>query len=132
MALTKCLNCGKDVSSEDSQCYNCGHPIKAITEDGVISGSTNISSAPYENCVKYMRFCAIAFLVLGIISTLVVWITLGGIGEMMKYGFMDDFNFVGFLIGFGVLLCGITSWAFLTGMSFVVESVVSMKNQIKG
>jgi len=55
MALTKCPDCGKEVSSVAPTCPSCGHPIAAHT--------TELTSKKW----KSMKLAAIALVILGII-----------------------------------------------------------------
>lgn len=56
MALSRCPDCGKDVSDQANSCPNCGHPIKAVVIE--------------QTAKKYkaMQLVGILLIVIGIIS----------------------------------------------------------------
>lgn len=63
MALIKCPECGKDISTNSLQCINCGFPTDKIKKNNWIKTHRKI----------IISLCAAVVLVLGVIFALTMW-----------------------------------------------------------
>ena len=65
MALTKCPECGQQISDKANVCPNCGHPI------AYENVKTNFSSFLRKKWVKKVGIVIITYIVLRIISSII-------------------------------------------------------------
>lgn len=67
MALTKCPDCGRDVSTQAAACPGCGHPISAAGAQRVQTSEDNVLTRN-RGCADILIFGPILLFVLVIAS----------------------------------------------------------------
>jgi DNA-directed RNA polymerase subunit RPC12/RpoP/TM2 domain-containing membrane protein YozV len=141
MALTKCIDCGKEMSDNAVSCPNCGAPIKDVTPQGtsdIAGGQTkycagcgkqmHISATTCPHCgfVSTPKVNSTAAIV-GIIINIIFWPGLGtiiggdvGIGviQMVLYvfGWLCIFTLIGAIIGIPLVIA-MWIWALVSSIN---------------
>ena len=74
MALIKCPECGKEISSESEMCIHCGYPIKGkgITEKDHDAQQRKPGPSKIASSLKKKKIRLIAALVIGIVALIVI------------------------------------------------------------
>lgn len=79
MALTKCPECGKEVSTSAETCPHCGYPLKVNQADKALVEETEHLSKVYLKNQKHHMIAELVCSVICIIAGIVIAIVLGGV-----------------------------------------------------
>lgn len=120
MALIKCENCGKDISTNANKCIHCNTEIKTQLK-------TNITNKHFETEKNINYFLKLAKVIRIVLFTIAIIILFVGI--IVSNGIDFGIVVISFIVSAILVLCAILSTPFLEWKAYMLQQLYEINNK---
>ena len=117
MALIKCENCGKDISTNANKCIHCNTEIKTMTKMNVI----NKHSETEKNINYFLKLAKVIKMVLFTIAIIILLV-----GIIASNGINFGIVVISFIVSAILVLCAILSTPFLEWKAYMLKNLYEL------
>lgn len=120
MALIKCDNCGKDVSSNASSCVHCGKEMNTIS-----SNNYNNGNATERNIAFFLKISKVLKYVCYILAGIILFIGFGNAVDSENIGAFVSPLFISVIL----VILGVLSTPFLEWKAYMLQHLYEINNK---
>jgi len=117
MALIKCENCGKDISTNANKCIHCNTEIKQTTKINVVNRHWETE----KNINYFLKLAKIIKIVLFIIAGIVFLV-----GMLASDGISFEIIIISSIVSVVLILCAILSTPFLEWKAYMLKNLYEL------